>query len=157
MVSFLLILRTDARVDQSNFTGNFPSPQPPEPLFLSYHCFFGVFWILSPGRQGTEQKDPVSSSFHYSGMIIRSGSMCRKGITLSITATRKPWCWRIRRNSPTGRSAKTTRPVVFQTPKGNCEKKIEPSGDLMIQIMQETGGPEMAYAAMVSYAELGGE
>ena len=90
-------------------------------------------------------------------MIIRSGSMCRKGITLSITATRKPWCWRIRRNSPTGRSAKTTRPVVFQTPKGNCEKKIEPSGDLMIQIMQETGDPEMAYAAMVSYAELGGE
>ena len=90
MVSFLLILRTDARVDQSNFTGNFPSPQPPEPLFLFYHCFFDVFWILPPGRQGTEQK-------------------------------------------------------------------IEPSGDLMIQIMQETGDPEMAYAAMVSYAELGGE
>ena len=37
------------------------------------------------------------------------------------------------------------------------EQKIEPSGDLMIQIMQETGDPEMAYAAMVSYAELGGE
>lgn len=53
--------------------------------------------------------------------------------------------------------ADLTRPVVFQTPKGNCEKKIEPSGDLMIQIMQETGDPEMAYAAMVSYAELGGE
>ena len=53
--------------------------------------------------------------------------------------------------------ADLTRPVVFQTPKGNCEKKIEPSGDLMSQIMQETGDPEMAYAAMVSYAELGGE
>ena len=90
-------------------------------------------------------------------MIIRSGFMCRKGIILPTIATRKPWCWRIRRNSPTGRSAKTTRLVVFQTPKGNCEKKIEPSGDLMIQIMQETGDPEMAYAAMVSYAELGGE
>ena len=48
-----------------------------------------------------------------------------------------------------------TRPIIFQTPKGSCARTFEPSGDMMLQFMRETGDPELLCAARVAYSELG--
>jgi len=50
-----------------------------------------------------------------------------------------------------------TRPIGFQTPRGNCVRTFELSGELMAQCMRETGDPEQVYAAKISYDELGEE
>lgn len=50
--------------------------------------------------------------------------------------------------------ADLSRPVNFQTPKGNFVKELEPSEALAVQFIKETGDPELAYVDIIAYSEL---
>ena len=50
--------------------------------------------------------------------------------------------------------ADLSRPVIFQTPKGNFVREMDASEELTIQCIQQTGDPELACVAMIAYSEL---